>query len=152
MKINFENISQKEREYIQSTGFDKKPVDLHDIWALMDAAWDECGCDPLILDERIRQFYAHPVWLLNGLFIEQDSESLFNRITFANYIQRLSPKRIADFGGGYGTLARMIGSKCPDAEVFIIEPHPHAAAIELAQQTPNVKYAPDFSGTYDVIV
>jgi len=118
----------------------------------MDAAWEECRCDPDVVDERIAEFYAHPVWLLNGLFIEQHADSLNYRRIFAEYVARLNPSRVADFGGGYGSLARMIGECCPSAEVHVVEPHPHKAAISLAGRTPNVRYVPELQGLYDVII
>lgn len=131
---------------------DFRAPDLERMWALIDAAWEECECDPDVMDERIVRFYAHPVWLLNGLFIEQHAESLSNRRDFANYVASLKPKRVADFGGGYGTLARMIGERCPDAEVHIIEPHPQAMAVSLANKTTNVRYVKHFINEYDVLI
>jgi len=39
----------------------------------MDLVWDDYGCDNKNLNwENIGKFYSHPVWLLNGLFIETD--------------------------------------------------------------------------------
>jgi hypothetical protein len=46
----------------------------------------------------------------------------------------------------------MIGAHCPDTEVHIVEPHPHAAAVSLSGQTPNVRYVTEFSGEYDVLI
>lgn len=147
-----ENLSATERTYLSSVLKDNETLDLEGMWSLMDAAWDECQCDPEVMDVRIAKFYAHPVWLLNGLFIEQHAESLSHRRDFTDYVASLKPRRIADFGGGYGTLARMIGARCPDTEVHIVEPHPHAAAVSLAEETPNVRYVPEFLGLYDVLI
>ncbi len=152
MIINPSNLSQEEQQYITASIPFGGPLELKDIWLLMDEAWELCKCDPLIMDDRILAFYNHPVWLLNGLFIEQDSVSLRNREIFSTYISTLKPKRVADFGGGVGCLARMIGKYCPDAEIDIIEPYPHALAIDLANHTTNVRYRSDFKGKYDVIV
>ena len=53
------------------------PPQLEDIWILMDEVWDLCGCDNRKLDwKNVRKFYSHPVWLLNGLFIEQHELSI----------------------------------------------------------------------------
>lgn len=38
------------------------------------------------MDARIGSFYAHPVWLLNGLFIEQNAQSLANRRGFTDWV------------------------------------------------------------------
>ena len=145
-------MTAAERAYLLSVIKDDETLYLEGMWALMDAAWEECQCDQEVMDDRIARFYAHPVWLLNGLFIEQHVESLNNRRDFTDYVASLKPRRIADFGGGYGTLARMIGSRCSDTEVHIIEPHPHAAAVSLAEQTHNVRYVPEFSGEYNVLI
>lgn len=152
MKINQEHLGSSERRYITSVLKDNEAPDLEGMWALIDAAWDECGCDPAVMDERISRFYDHPVWLLNGLFIEQHAESLRHRRDFAQHVASLKPKRIADFGGGYGSLARMIGASCADVEVHVVEPHPHAVAVSEAQHTPNVRYVPELSGEYDVLI
>ncbi|MDD4762024.1 MAG: methyltransferase domain-containing protein [Candidatus Pacebacteria bacterium] len=152
MKIKQENMSQAERDYFEAVLNNGEAPDLEGMWKLLDAAWDECGCRQDVMDERVDAFYKHPVWLLNGLFIEQHAESLNNRRVFTEYVAGLKPKRVADFGGGYGTLARMIRLRCPDAEVNIIEPHPHPAAVKLAERTANVKYLSDFCGEYDVLI
>ncbi|MEA1048976.1 class I SAM-dependent methyltransferase [Lamprobacter modestohalophilus] len=95
---------------------------------------------------------AHPVWLLNGLFIEQHAQSLDNRRRFTDWVAAQSPRRVADYGGGFGGLARMIGAACPSAEVEVIEPHPHPLAIERARRSPNVHYRPALDGEYDILI
>ena len=125
---------------------------LDEIWSLMDEAWIENGCSPDVMDERIGAFYRHPVWLLNGLFIEQHPQSLENRLQFCDWIAQQSPSRVADYGGGFGGLARMIGEACPAAQVEVIEPHPHSAAIALAERRKNVRYQPALNGQYDILI
>ena len=126
--------------------------ELEQLWFLMNEVWNELECDPEVMDSRIKGFYSHPVWLLNGLFIEQDKTSLENRNEFVNWIKNQNPRRIADYGGGYGGLARMIGTACPDATVEVIESYPHPAALALAEWTPNVRYEPALTGEYDVLI
>lgn len=46
-------------------------LNLEQLWQVMDEPWKEFGCDPNVMDERIGAYYSHPVWVLNGLFIEQ---------------------------------------------------------------------------------
>ena len=57
---------------------------LKEVWQLMDEQWLAFGCDPEHMDERVTAFYQHPVWLLNGLFIEQHAQSLTNRRVFTD--------------------------------------------------------------------
>ena len=152
MKDELKNLSSKERQYLSDVYGNKENLSLEEVWALMDAAWKDCSCDPNVMDDRIAKFYEHPVWLLNGLFIEKHKESIKHRVVFANYIAGTSPRRVADVGGGFGTLARMIGRRCPDAKIHVIEPHPHSIAVSKAESTSNVRYKKRLSGEYDVLV
>jgi len=128
------------------------PPTLEQSWAILDFVWDALGCNNQKLDwERIGQFYDHPVWLLIGLFIEQHEESLSNREAFVQAIEKLAPGRLADFGGGYGSLARMIANRCPDTQVDVIEPHPSSISLELSEPLPNLVYKTEFEGEYDLI-
>lgn len=152
LDINQVALSASEHNYISTILENGKFPEIEKMWALIDLAWDECRCDSNIIDHRISEFYTHPVWLLNGFFIEQDLESLSYRHNFADFVASLKPKRVADFGGGFGTLARMIGELCPEAEVDVVEPHPNAAAVYLADKLPNVRYVPTLQGEYDVLI
>ena len=148
-----QNLSTAEKDYLKAVfdrfgGYPK----LEQVWSLMDEPWVELGCDPLSVDERITTYYHHPVWLLNGLFIEQHAESLKHRTKFAKWVMDQNPKRVADFGGGFGGLARFIGDALPNAQVEVVDPHPHPAAIELAASTPNVRFVPELSGGYDILI
>jgi hypothetical protein len=146
-------LSLIEKEYL-AVIFDRFNgyPNLEQLWSLMDEPWVELACDPLILDERVTKYYQHPVWLLNGLFVERHEPSLENRRRFAQWVVDQKPKRIADFGGGFGGLARIIGEALPDVQVEVIEPHPHPAAIALAAGTPNVRFVPALSGEYDILI
>lgn len=125
---------------------------LQQLWRLMDEQWVACGCDPQQLDDRVSAFYRHPVWLLNGLFIEQDRQSLSYRQAFADWTASRNPVRIADFGGGFGTLARLIASLLPNSQVEVVEPYPHPAAIAMAADTPNLRFVPELDGMYDLLI
>ncbi len=125
---------------------------LNEIWKEMDVVWDFFNCDARIMDERVTEFYNHPIWLLNGFFVENDLASKTNREVFLSWIKDKSPKRIADFGGGFGTLARMIADAMPDTEIEVIEPHPNAIALHRAKRFSNLSYKPGFEGEYDLIV
>lgn len=125
---------------------------LQQLWKLMDEPWSELGCDPMHLDERVTANYKHPVWFLNGLFVEQDSQSLANRQDFTALATEQVPSRVADFGGGFASLARFIGAALPQTSVELVEPHPHPAAIALAAGTSNVRFVPDLSDDYDLLI
>jgi SAM-dependent methyltransferase len=148
------HITSAERNWLGSVfdSFDGRYPTLAEIWQLMGDAWREQGRDPVLMDERIGKFYAHPVWLLNGLFIERDAQSVKNRQLFTDWGMKHCPLRVADYGGGFGSLASMIGNACPDAVVEVIEPHPHPAAIGRAAATANVRYRPELTGEYDILI
>lgn len=132
--------------------FDGRFPTLEEIWQLMDEVWNDLGCDSQVMNECVTAFYQHPVWLLNGLFIEQHDLSLENRRDFCAWVAAQKPKRVADYGGGYGTLARMIGATCLGTEVDVIELHPHPAAVKRAVATENVRYRDELTGEYDILV
>ena len=147
------HVDDSERSYLSEVfrrcgGFPS----LQQLWQLMDEPWIDLGCDPSCFDNRIISYYKHPVWLLNGLFIEQDPQSLSHRHTFTEWVVANRPTRVADYGGGFGGLARLIGEALPDTCVEIVEPHPHPAAIALADTTPNVRYVTELVGSYDLLI
>ncbi len=148
-----QNLSSDEKDYLVSiferfNGYPK----IEEIWQLMDEQWVALSCDPNQMDNRVVTFYRHPVWLLNGLFIEQDPQSLENRHMFTDWIINQSPRRVADFGGGFGSLARFVGNALPSATVEVVEPHPHPGAIAEVENTPNVRFVPELNGKYDLLV
>lgn len=125
---------------------------LENLWKIMDEIWDEFNCDPENLDDRVDSFYRHPVWLLNGLFTDQHKLSISNREVFTKWVYGKKPKRVADYGGGFGSLARMIAKSCVDTEVEVIEPHPHDLAFEKAKCYKNLNYKKKLEGEYDIII
>lgn len=146
-------LDDEERVYLKDifTRYQGYPS-LEQLWMLMDEQWQAHGCDPMQMDQRVTSFYRHSVWLLNGLFIEQDPESLKYRRAFATWVKDKAPARVADFGGGFGSLARFIGSALPGTQIEVVEPHPHPAAIALAEKTANVRYVPELDGVYDLMI
>jgi hypothetical protein len=125
---------------------------LEQVWQLMDESWLALDCDPTRMDERVTAYYHHPVWMLNGLFIEQDAESLAQRHAFTDWIVQKAPARVADFGGGFGGLARFVGQALPNSQVEVVEPHPRAVAVAMAANTPNVRFVPELIGEYDLMI
>ena len=61
------------------------PMEVTDLWKMMDIVWDEMGCDNSNLEpDKIAEYYSYPIWTLNGLFIEQDDVSMGHREAIAN--------------------------------------------------------------------
>lgn len=128
MNIDLENpnISADEREALLSLLNMQNPTisdDLEQERYLLNRIWQDMHCDNKHLDwEKTNAYYAHPVWLLHGLFVESHDLSLAIRKAIAQYIAKLNPKYICDYGGGFGTLAKEIAKLCPDAQIDIYEP------------------------------
>ena len=49
-------------------------------------------------------------------------------------------------------MARFIGAALPQASVEVVDPHPHPAAIALADDTLNVRFVPELTGQYDLLI
>jgi trans-aconitate methyltransferase len=146
------SLSRKEVNYLKKIfiRFNGLP-DLNELWGLMDETWVELGCDPNKIDSRVKKFYKHPVWLVNGLFSDIDPQSVEFRKIFTRWIKTKAPKRVADFGGGFGTLASFIGKALPNTQIEIIDPHPNPA-VKKYRSFKNVKFAKRFTGKYDLII
>ena len=126
-------LSQSQKDYLE----------LEDLWQMMDMTWDKLGCDNKNLDcEKIELFYAHPIWILNGLFIEQDVTSMSHRQAISKWIShhRNIIQSVIDYGGGFGTLARLISENEEDLVVDIFEPCPSEIAIRSILTYPNTNF------------
>lgn len=127
---------------------------LDQLWDLMDQAWDRHACDNLApSSDRLANFYRDPVWLLNGMFIEQHAVSMGHREAITAAIAALEPKRVVDFGGGFGTLARLLAAALPQSQIVICEPFPPRHGIESCLAFPNISFVSQLSSqSVDVLV
>jgi len=151
------NLTKDEKDEIEKllTMKDKTlETDLDQMWYLMDLVWDNYGCDNKNLNwENIGKFYSHPVWLLNGLFIEIDQESMSNRKSIAGYFKNKENFKILDYGGGFGTLAKEIAKITPSSKVDIYEPYASKYAYENIKDFKNIKIVNNLKENYyDVLV
>ena len=135
------------------------PPTLEDVWLLMDYVWDEIGCNNIQPDiQKLNEFYNHPIWLINGFFIEEHKISVQHRSIVATWIKDHSSemKRMLDFGGGFGTLARIVGRHCPNIAIDILEPSPSDQAINISKKFLNIHFINLLENTkeslYDCIV
>ena len=127
---------------------------LVNLWQAMDLAWRDCNCNNLqINSEQLEAFYNHPIWLLNGMFIEQHDLSMGHRQAIADAVSGLYPKQVLDFGGGFGTLARLLAAALPDAKIAICDPYPPRHGIESCKPYNNIRFVPELScQSVDVLV
>ena len=129
------------------------PPELVDIWRLMDNVWDEIGCDNKNYNrDKVAQFYNHPIWLLNGLFIEQDDVSMQHRQAISDWVIEKNLKRVLDYGGGFGTLARIMAGKDSTISIDIYEPYPSEFAISRNANYANIRFVNSLDKNYDCLV
>jgi 2-polyprenyl-3-methyl-5-hydroxy-6-metoxy-1,4-benzoquinol methylase len=157
MKLSKINLTPNEYQDIEKLlaqqGQDS--LSLEDIWQLMDKVWDELGCDNEHLNwEKVGLFYAHPIWVLNGLFIEQDSVSMLHRQAISQWISDRTNiiHSVVDYGGGFGTLARVISDNGQDLTVDIFEPFPSEIATRNIALYQNIHLVSLLNKKYDCLV
>jgi ubiquinone/menaquinone biosynthesis C-methylase UbiE len=155
--IKLENYSLTDRERAElETLLAQRGMDLslQDLYALMDGVWREYGCSASHYDEqKYARFYQHPIWLLNGIFIEQHAESLAHRRGIAEAVHSLNAERVLDYGGGFGTLARLITERSPNCQVDILDPYPPQHGIAVSQEIPAIRFISSAADqAYDALV
>lgn len=125
------------------------------VWSEMDRVWTEIAQKPGCVANRkslLDNYYAHPVWLLNGIFTATDPESIEHRKLIAGYAASLCPRRVIDYGGGFGELARVLASRVKDAQIDIVEPYPSAIGRAAVESIPNVRFSAELYGTCDLLI
>lgn len=146
-------LTQSEADYLAALPKSLPTVEW--VWAEMDRIWHQIGLDnsrPLT-GQPIDEFYRHPVWLMNGIFTALDPVSSAHREAIAHYLGKTGAKVVADYGGGFGELARAITRAVPGAEVSIIEPYPSRVGLERIRNEMRITFVPDLSaGPYDAVV
>jgi len=143
-KEEIENLLKRERQGLE---------DLEQMWYLMDLIWDDYKCDNKNLNwEKIGKFYSHPVWLLNGLFIEQHDVSMGHRHAISDWIVQNSFKNVVDYGGGFGTLARLVAQKDTNIKMDIYEPHPSEFGLKRAAAFDNINIIDNLESSYDCLM
>jgi len=152
--MNFQKLSQTNQENIKAllSLIDSDWPRLEDVFYLLDYVWDEMNCDNNNLSlEQASKYYQHPVWLLTGLFIETHDLSLQHRYAMANWVIHHQLKHILDFGGGFGTLARIISDQDPEAMIDIYEPYPSEDSLVFCENYSNIKFIKELKSGYDCL-
>lgn len=155
INLNQYSLTPSERSSIEQLLLQVGPdPTLEHLWGLMDQAWQRCACDNRNpVSDCLDSFYSDPVWLLNGMFIEQHDVSIGHRKAITTAAAALAPDRIVDFGGGFGTLARLLAAALPHAEVAICEPYAPSHGLESCRPFANICFIPELtSQSFDVLV
>lgn len=133
--------------------YSKWPLELEEMWGIMDTVWDRLGCDNQKLDDdKIREYYLEQVWLLNGLFAESHALSMEHRHSISDWIVEHKAKSMLDYGGGFCTLSRLVADKSPDIKIDIFEPFPAAVSKKIIAQYPQIHFVDHLDKQYDCIV
>lgn len=140
-------------ESVYLSQFQGRDLQLAQVWELMDQAWERIGAGYAESDkEALAKFYASPVWLLNGLFTEYDSDSKRHRDGIADWLGKNGFDVVLDYGGGYGSLARKIADLSPKTQVRVVEPFPRKLALAISSEFHNLTFVSALSGHADCIV
>tara|TARA_B100002019_G_scaffold137251_1_gene118255 strand:+ start:22253 stop:23080 length:828 start_codon:yes stop_codon:yes gene_type:complete len=153
--LSDKKLTKNERDEISKL-LDKQKEGLSDLeqtWYFMDLIWDNYDCNSLDMDsEKIKKFYSHPVWLLNGLFIEQHDLSMSHRHAISDWIKNKAFTHVVDYGGGFGTLARLIAEKDRNINVYIFEPYPSDFGLRRVKEFQNINFIKQLEKNYDCLV
>ena len=150
---NLTKLEKEEIEKLLRRKDENLQTDLEQMWFLMDLIWDDYECDNKHLNwENIGKFYSHQVWLLNGLFIEQHEVSMGHRHTISNWIVKNEFKTVVDYGGGFGTLARLTAQKDKNIQINIYEPYPSEFGLKRATEFENINIIGKLESSYDCLM
>jgi 2-polyprenyl-6-hydroxyphenyl methylase/3-demethylubiquinone-9 3-methyltransferase len=151
--LNEEITDQKYLDYLNSLPPEIPSVQW--VWDEMDRIWNHFNLDNTmkLSDEDLKNFYSHPVWLMNGIFTMHDPESYEHRKSIASYLKERDLHSIADYGGGSGILAETIVKSSPQSAVDIIEPFAFDAFKQRLRDYEKINYRNDFAhDNYDVAI
>lgn len=152
---SYQHLDQASRDHIEDLlrHFNGRwPIKLHEMWQLLDMVWDELKCDNIHPTAvSLAAYYLHPVWALNGLFVESDAESIGHRTRIANYVASLKARQTLDFGGGFCTLSRMIAKTDCHTRVTIYEPFPGFHTKSITASVPNLQLIGSLNQKYDCV-
>jgi len=150
---NLTKLEKKEIEKLLRREDENLQTDLEQMWFLMDLIWDDLQCDNKNLNwKKIGEFYRHPVWILNGLFAEQHDISMGHRHTISDWIVKNEFKTVVDYGGGFGTLARLVVQKDKNIQMNIYEPYPSEFGLKRAGEFENINIIGKLESHYDCLM
>ena len=153
MRLPVDVLAPTDIEYLNSIARMERPL-VGWIWQEMDRAWDALGLDNRVALQRqsVGDFYAHPVWVVNGVFTATDPVSAQHRDAIASFVRRLGVRRVADYGGGFGELALRMRAVAPQTQVDIVEPYPSKLGMQRVEAEPSIRFVKEFDNQYDCVI
>jgi len=152
-RLPVEALPQADIEYLIDIAKMERPT-VAWMWQEMDRVWDALALDnaSALGGQAISDFYSHPVWVVNGVFSATDPDSVRHRDSIASYVGRLGVRRVADYGGGFGELAKKLSAVVPQAQIDIVEPYPSKLGMLRVQGIAGIKFVKGFDGQYDCVI
>lgn len=154
INIPEEVLDSTSREYLRSLPSSRPAVEW--VWQEMDRVWNDIGLSNTLprSSGQLAKFYGNPVWAMNGLFTMVDPISATHRKSIAAYLASSGCSVVADYGGGFGMLAREIVQQNADASVSIVEPFPSPLAKHLLIESRGIDFISELSKFvhYDAVV
>ncbi len=146
-------MHQADVEYLRKIASLERPA-VEWMWQEMDRIWDALGLNnqAAFQAEQIRDFYSHPVWIVNGVFSASDPISVLHRKSIAAFVKRLGVKRVADYGGGFGELALRLHAAAPEILIDVVEPYPSKLGMLRVAGNTGIQFVSEFCGPYDCII
>lgn len=132
-------------------------IDLKRLWQLLDQTWDDLSenyQNQSNLSKFLYDYYQHPVWLINAAFSESDRETICDRLAAVRLITHVQPRKILDFGGGIGTVARLCCLNLSQAEIIDvvdITEFRHTVTQYLSD-FPKIRILEKPEPTYDAVI
>jgi 2-polyprenyl-6-hydroxyphenyl methylase/3-demethylubiquinone-9 3-methyltransferase len=151
--LPFDILSPSDIDYLDSiAGMERPSVDW--IWQEMDRIWDVQGLDNRLTLQKqaISEFYSHPIWVVNGVFTATDPVSIQHRDAIALFVRRLGVERIADYGGGFGELAKKLSAVDSKIQIDIVEPYPSKLGMQRIKHETNIRFIKEFENQYDCVI
>lgn len=111
---------QKATQYL-SDSENINGINIKRLWQILDIGWDELQekkQNTLDFPDFLHEYYQHPVWLINAAFSESDPNTIHDRMAAVRLIHHVQPRKILDFGGGIGTVARLCSMHIPQSEMI----------------------------------
>ncbi|MCM1981244.1 methyltransferase domain-containing protein [Lyngbya confervoides] len=150
------NSSWRETHQYLSSTEQENGVTIQRLWEILDQAWDEMQTPRSQADfpKFLHDYYQHPVWLINAAFSESDEGTISDRLAAVRLIAHTQPKKILDFGGGIGTVARLCSMNLPYAEkIDVVDITDFRQTIQsYLAEFPNIRVLERPDPAYDAII
>lgn len=146
-------LPQTDIQYLDMIAkMDRPPVEW--VWQEMDKVWDALSLNNKMAlnGQAIGEFYAHPVWVVNGVFSATDPDSVQHRNSIASFVSQRGGMRVADYGGGFGELAMKLRAAAPQAQIDIVEPYPSKLGMMRVEGIAGIQFVKNFDGQYDCVI